>query len=172
MLDDGAMAAQGFKGQADKNALDRAVQRFAQTKLGGLCFITIFPAIDKRLMPLTGGRLRVGLGQPILLLHARGAKSGQLRVTPLLYTQHGEKIILIASKAGAVAHPAWYHNLVANPDVEVEIAGKRRPVRARIAEGAERDELWAVVNDHYNGYDKYQERAGERVIPVVVLEAR
>lgn len=164
--------ARGYRGQADKDVLDKALQWFARTRLGGYLFITAFPAIDKRVMPLTKGRVRIGVRQPVLLLHCRGAKSGQPRVVPLLYTPRGEDVILIASKAGATSNPAWYHNLKAHPDVEVEIGGRRRPMRAREAEGAERDELWAVANDHYNGYAKYEERAGGRRIPVMLLEPR
>lgn len=158
--------------QAEKSRLDKALQAFAKTKLGGKLFITVFPAIDKRLMPLTGGRLRTGIGQPILLLHALGAKSGQPRTTPLLYCRNGDQIVLVASKAGAEKNPAWYHNLVAHPDIEIEVDGSRRSVHAREAEGAERDELWSLVNDVYNGYDVYAERAGSRRIPVMVLEPR
>ena len=161
-----------YRGQSEKTRLDRVLARFGQTRLGGLLFITVFPAIDKRLMPLTGGRLRIGMGQPMLLLHARGAKTGQPRVTPLLYTPHGEGFILVASKAGAEHHPAWYHNLRANPDVEVEVDGGLIPVRAHEAEGAEREELWRIVNDHYAGYEIYQQRAGARRIPVMLLTPR
>jgi deazaflavin-dependent oxidoreductase (nitroreductase family) len=161
-----------FRGQAEKNLLDKAVQAFAKTKLGGKMFITVIPAADKRLRALTRGHIGLGVGQPVLVLHARGAKSGQPRSSPLLYTAHGDKVLVIASKAGATSHPAWYHNCVAHPEVEIEIAGERTPMRARVAAGAEREELWAVVNDHYNGYEIYQRRAGDRVIPVVVLEPR
>ena len=111
------------------------------------------------------------MGQPILLLHTRGARSGQDRTTPLLYTPRGKGFIVVASKAGAEHNPAWYHNLRAHPDaVTVEIRGRRIPVRPREIEGAERDELWRLVNDNYNGYETYQGRAGNRVIPVVLLE--
>jgi F420H(2)-dependent quinone reductase len=135
-------------------------------------FITVFPVIDRRLMPLTRGRLRVAVGQPILLLHTRGARSGQPRTSPLLYTPRGEGFVVVASKAGAAQNPAWYHNLRAHPDdVAVEIGGRRIPVRPRLVEGgAERAELWQRVNDNYNGYETYQGRAGSRTIPVVVLE--
>ena len=158
--------------QSQKSSFDKALQAFARSKVGGKLFITVFPAIDKRLMPLTGGRLRVGVGQQILLLHALGAKSGQPRTTPLLYTRDGELIVLVASKAGATANPAWYHNLVAHPDVEVEIDGRRRPVHAHEADGEERERMWALVNDYYNGYEIYAERAGARRMPVMVLEPR
>ena len=133
--------------------------------------MSVFPAIDRWLIPRTGGRLKVALGQPILLLHTRGAKSGQLRRTPLLYTPHGEGFVVVASKAGAAHHPAWYHNLRAHPDaVTVELGGKNIVVRPRVVDEPERTELWQRVNDNYNGYDAYEQRAGGRVIPVVLLE--
>ncbi len=111
------------------------------------------------------------MGQPILLLHTRGAKSDQPRTTPLLYTAHNSAFIVVASKAGAAHHPAWYHNIRAHSDaVSVELDGQRIAVRPRIVEEPERSELWQRVNDNYNGYDKYAQRAGARIIPVVVLE--
>jgi deazaflavin-dependent oxidoreductase (nitroreductase family) len=147
------------------------MQALARTRLGGWLFINVFPVIDRWLMPLTHGRLKVAMGQPILLLHTRGARSGQPRTTPLLYTPHGEGFVIVASKAGAEHHPAWYHNIHAHPDaVAVEIGSRRIPVRPRVVEGAERAELWQRVNDNYNGYETYQARAGSRVIPVVLLE--
>ena len=79
--------------------------------------------------------------------------------------------MIVASKAGADHHPAWYHNLRAHPDaVTIEVGGQHIPVRPREAEGAERAELWRLVNDNYNGYQVYQQRAGQRTIPVVLLE--
>jgi deazaflavin-dependent oxidoreductase (nitroreductase family) len=141
--------------------------------VGGWLFITVFPAIDRKLIPLTRGRLKVALGQPILLLHTRGARSGQPRTSPLLYTPHGDGFLVIASKAGAAQHPAWYHNVRAHPDaVSVEIGGRRIPVNPRLVEGAERARLWHEANDNYNGYETYQQRAGDRIIPVLLLELR
>ena len=107
-----------------------------------------------------------------MLLHVKGARSGVERTTPLLVTKKGDQMVLIASKAGALAHPAWFHNVKANPDVEVTLDGARRPMRARIAEGEERERLWAMAVDHYSGYATYARRAGGRVIPVVALEPR
>jgi F420H(2)-dependent quinone reductase len=125
----------------------------------------------RRLIPLTRGRMKVAMGQPILLLHTVGARSGEPRTSPLLYTPHGEGFVVVASKAGASHHPAWYHNLRAHPDaVAVEVGGRRIPVRPRLVEGAERADLWRRVNDNYNGYETYQGRAGSRTIPVVLLE--
>ena len=131
----------------------------------------MFPVIDRWLIPRTGGRLKVALGQPILLLHTRGANSGEPRTTPLLYTPHNDSFIVVASKAGAAHHPAWYHNLRAHPDaVSVELGGRRLAVRPRFVDEPERSELWRRVNDNYNGYEKYAQRAGGRIIPLVVLQ--
>ena len=148
------------------------MQAVARTRVGGWLFVNVFPVIDRWLIPRTDGRLKVALGQPILLLHTRGARSGQPRTTPLLYTPHDGGFIIVASKAGAGHHPAWYHNLRTHPDaVSVELEGKHVAVRPRVAEGPERSELWRRVNDNYNGYDRYAQRAGTRIIPLVVLEA-
>jgi len=161
-----------YKPQAQKTPIDKALQAFAQTRFGGKLFISVFPAIDRRLLPVTHGRLSTGLGQPVVLLHVRGAKSGVERTVPLLATKHGDLIVLIASKAGAKQHPAWFHNVRANPDVEVTVGGDRLPMHATIAEGDERERLWAMAVDHYSGYARYQERAGGRTIPVVALRPR
>jgi deazaflavin-dependent oxidoreductase (nitroreductase family) len=111
------------------------------------------------------------MGQPILLLNTRGAKSGELRTTPLLYTPYDEGFIVVASKAGAARHPAWYHNLRANPDaVSVELAGDHVAVHPRVVAEPERSDLWQRVTDNYDGYDKYAQRADGRIIPLVVLE--
>jgi len=131
----------------------------------------VFPAIDRWLIPRTRGRLKVALGQPILLLHTRGARSGEPRTTPLLYTPLGEGFIVVASKAGAAHHPAWYHNVRAHPDaVSVEVDGLRIAVTPRVVEEPERSELWPRVNDNYNGYETYAQRTGGRIIPLIVLE--
>jgi deazaflavin-dependent oxidoreductase (nitroreductase family) len=161
-----------YRPQAQKSATEKLLQGFAQTPLGGRLFISVFPAIDRRLMPLTRGKLSTGLGQPVVLLHARGAKSGVERTTPLLATKQGELVVLIASKAGAAKHPAWFHNVKANPDVDVTIGGQRRTMRAEVVEGEERERLWSMACDNYSGFATYQRRAGDRVIPVVALHPR
>jgi deazaflavin-dependent oxidoreductase (nitroreductase family) len=131
----------------------------------------VFPVIDRWLIPRTRGHLKVALGQPILLLHTRGARSGEPRTTPLLYTPLDGRFIVVASKAGAAHHPAWYHNLRVHPDaVSVELEGRRIAVRPRLVEEPERSELWRRVYDNYNGYETYARRASGRIIPLVVLE--
>jgi deazaflavin-dependent oxidoreductase (nitroreductase family) len=161
-----------YKPQAEKSPIDKILQAFAQTRLGGKLFITVFPEIDRRLMPLTRGRISTGLGQPVVLLHVRGAKSGADRTVPLLATKQGDLVVLIASKAGATKHPAWFHNVKANPDVELTLRNERVPMRATIADGEERERLWAMAVDNYSGYQRYQTRAGDRTIPVVALRPR
>ena len=121
---------------------------------------------------LAAQKMAEGLGQPVVLLHVRGAKSGAERTVPLLATKDGDLIVLIASKAGAAKHPAWFHNVKANPDVDVTLRGERVPMRATIEQGEERERLWAMANDNYSGYARYQQRAGDRTIPVVALRPR
>jgi deazaflavin-dependent oxidoreductase (nitroreductase family) len=150
---------------------ERAMEAFVKTPAGGWLAVNVANPIDRRLLRVTGGRVGIFIGQPVGLLGTTGAKSGAARETPLLYVDDGERVILVASKAGAQRNPAWLHNLRANPRVSfLRRGGHTGTYLAREAEGAERDELWARANDLYAGYDTYQERAGTRTIPVVVLE--
>ena len=163
--------ATGYRPQQNKTVIDKVLQAVARSRLGGWLFVNVFPVIDRRLIPLFHGRLKVAIGQPILLLHTRGARSGEPRTTPLLYTPWGDAFVVVASKAGAQHHPAWYHNLRGHPeDISIEVAGARISVRARVIDGPERARLWERVNDNYNGYDAYQTRAAGRTIPVISLE--
>ncbi len=133
--------------------------------------MTIANPIDRRLLKATRGRLGLFVGQPVGLLETTGAKSGQARETPLLYVDDGPRVILVASNAGNTRHPAWFHNLRANPKVSfLRRGGHTGDYTARVAAGPERDELWARVNDLYAGYETYQGRTAGREIPVVVLD--
>jgi len=161
-----------YRPQSEKTRFDRMLQAFAQTRAGGWLFVHVLPTFDRPLLRISRGRVSTGLGQTYVLLHARGAKSGAERTVPLLATKAGDAILLVASKAGAPQHPAWFHNVRSNPDVAVTIDGERRAMRARVAGGEERERLWDVVCDHYSGYAAYQARTQGRVIPVVVLEPR
>ncbi|HKG35410.1 MAG TPA: nitroreductase family deazaflavin-dependent oxidoreductase [Solirubrobacterales bacterium] len=122
---------------------------------------------------LSGGRIgRKFPGTPqMLLLDHVGAKSGTKRTSPLVYFDDGRNVVLVASKGGHPKHPAWFHNLKANPDVTVQIGTERRDVTARIATPAERTRLWPKAVDTWAGYADYQERT-DREIPLVVLEPR
>jgi F420H(2)-dependent quinone reductase len=122
---------------------------------------------------LTGGLIghRVPGAPPMLLLDHVGAKSGTRRTTPLVYVDDSPDVVIVASKGGHPRHPAWYHNLRAHPDTEVQIGSQRRRVHARVATEAERERLWPMAVATYSGYRGYQERT-DRLIPLVVLEPR
>jgi F420H(2)-dependent quinone reductase len=123
----------------------------------------------------SGGRIghRVpGLGPSMLLLDHVGAKSGARRTSPLLYFDDGENAVIVASKGGYPKHPAWFHNLLANPDTTAQIGRERRPVHARVATPEERERLWPKVVAGYPTYADYQTRSKGREIPLVILEPR
>jgi deazaflavin-dependent oxidoreductase (nitroreductase family) len=94
------------------------------------------------------------------------------RTAPLLYVADGQNLVIIASKGGYPKHPAWFHNLRANPDTTVQVGRERRAVRARVATDEERPRLWKKAVASYKGYDDYQARSKGRTIPIVVLEPR
>ena len=108
---------------------------------------------------------------PMLLLEHVGAKSGTKRTSPLVYVRDGDDLVLVASKGGNPKHPAWFHNLRANPETTVQVGSERRPVRARVATGAERERLWPKAVEVWSGYEDYQRRT-DRKIPMVILERR
>ena len=120
----------------------------------------------------SGGRFGGMLGKaPILLLHHVGAKSGKKRVVPVLYLADDDRLVVVASKGGTDKNPAWFHNLMANPEVEVEVGRDRRTVRARRASDEERSGFWPRLVEIYPSYADYQ-RSTDRTIPVIVLEPR
>ena len=110
-----------------------------------------------------------GRGSSLLLLTTTGAKSGQQRTTPLAYTRDGDHYIILASKGGAPTNPAWYHNLVANPTVTVELPGRSFQARAVVTEGEERQRLFDAQAQVMPAFAEYQ-RNTTRQIPVIALE--
>jgi deazaflavin-dependent oxidoreductase (nitroreductase family) len=108
-------------------------------------------------------------GAPMVLLHTIGARSGEERVNPLVYQAAGDDLAIFGSKAGAPTHPAWYHNLLANPDVTVELGPDTVPMRARVADGEERERIWSRQKEIMPGFADYEANT-PRVIPVVILE--
>jgi deazaflavin-dependent oxidoreductase (nitroreductase family) len=120
----------------------------------------------------TGGRIGGKVGRaPVLLLTTTGRKSGQLRTAPVVYLADGDNVVLINTNAGNAKIPAWSLNLKANPEAEVELGGRRRAVRARVAEGEERADLWRKHIEQYAGFDDYKDKL-DREISVFVLEPR
>lgn len=108
-------------------------------------------------------------GAPMILITHKGAKSGTARTTPLVYSKDGERYVIIASKAGSPTNPAWYHNLLAHPEVTVEVGSERFTAKVVEAKGAERDRLYEAQAKMMPQFNEYQQRT-ERKIPVLTLE--
>jgi F420H(2)-dependent quinone reductase len=151
---------------------DSIIQNFARSRVGGWMFVNVFNTVDRFLMSTTKARISTGIGtrfnRNAVLLGCTGARSGLTRQVPLLATPVGNEFVLIASKAGAPEHPAWYRNLKANPDCTLTAGGRVLRCTAREAEGEERERFWRAAVDNYAGYADYQRRT-ERRIPVMVL---
>ncbi|TDD07333.1 nitroreductase family deazaflavin-dependent oxidoreductase [Nonomuraea diastatica] len=105
----------------------------------------------------------------VLLLTTKGRRSGRPYTTPLIYQRHGDDHVIVASKGGDPDHPEWYKNLLANPDVDVQVKDQRFKARARTATAEEKPELWRLMTATWPDYDNYQ-RQTDREIPLVVLE--
>ena len=119
-----------------------------------------------------GGRVGGNFeGSPLLLLHSTGARTGEERVSPMMYLADGDRYIVFASNAGRDHHPAWYHNLVATADASIEVDEDTVAVRAQVADRAERDRLYAIQAERFPGFAEY-EAGTDRVIPVVILTPR
>ena len=119
-----------------------------------------------------GGHLPGWPAARVLLLNHTGARSGVRRTSPVMYYEDGDIVAVVASKAGQPTHPAWLHNLKANPDTVIQIGSIVRSVRARVATDEERDHLWPKFVAFYPGYDFYKRQAKGRKIPVVILDPR
>ena len=114
---------------------------------------------------VVGGRFK---DMRLLLLHTTGAKTGQEHLNPVATIEHGDQYVIVASKGGAPDHPDWYHNLVANPQVTIELGRQTLEARAEVTEEPERTELFNKVASQYPGFKEYERRT-ERVIPVIKL---
>jgi deazaflavin-dependent oxidoreductase (nitroreductase family) len=153
------------------NPVERALAAFAASRPGSWFYLNVANPIDRRLLPLTGGRISLSLGQPVLCLEVAGAKSGKIRRTPLLFKEVDGELVMVASATGRPKHPAWYHNVRANARVKVYAPGGRTgSYVARTASVEERQRLWPEMVDLYPGFEVYEGRtAGVREIPIVVL---
>jgi deazaflavin-dependent oxidoreductase (nitroreductase family) len=130
----------------------------------------IHVALYRRSSGKIGGHVPGWPDARIVLVDHTGAKSGVRRTSPLMYHEDGEAIAVAASKAGQPTHPAWFHNLKANPDTTIQIGSVVREVRARIATEEEHDRLWPQFVAFYPGYDFLQRNAKGRKIPIVILD--
>ena len=154
---------------------DDLVQTFARSRPGSWMFVHVFNPLDRFLMRATKARLNSGFGSRFqsngVLLGCTGARTGAKRDVPLLATPVGSDFVLIASKGGAPTHPAWYRNLLANPECTLTVGGRVLSCTAREAQDEERERLWRAAVDNYAGYADYQRRTSRR-IPVMVLTPR
>lgn len=109
-------------------------------------------------------------GAPVLILHSTGARSGAERLNPLVYRPLGDSWAIFASKAGATTNPDWYHNLVANNAASIEVGTETVDISARIADGDERERIWSAQKVDAPQFAEYEASAGDREIPVFVLD--
>ena len=157
--------------QASRGPLYRAYVRFLGTRLAAWLSIHVVWRVDPYVMRLTGGRIGMGLMLPTALLQTRGARSGETRRNGVIYFNDGDDVVIVASKLGAPEHPAWFHNVRANP--AVSLGGV--PFHAEAVEDqADRARLWALADRVFPPYATYRERAGRtgRTIPIVRLTPR
>lgn len=164
------MAVRPFDPATQQMSFKALLDRVFKTRWGTWAAIHIGQRIDPYLMRATGGRVRISFTAPTVLLTHTGAKTGKQRTTPLLYFTDGTNVVLIASKGGAPENPGWYYNVRAHPRVEASTDGCSERYVAREAAGAERERLWNLATKLYSGFEKYQSRATNRRIPVIVLE--
>jgi deazaflavin-dependent oxidoreductase (nitroreductase family) len=155
-----------------RGVLSRAYAALANTRLGRFMSIHIVWKVDPILMRITRGRLGTGLALlPTALLETEGAKSGAVRSNAVIYFHDGDRVTIVASKLGLPEHPAWFHNLRAQP--EVTLGGV--PMRAAAVEDeAERERLWALADRVFAPYADYRREAAKagRAIPIVQLTPR
>jgi deazaflavin-dependent oxidoreductase (nitroreductase family) len=161
--------------QREPNWLQRFFKRFASSQGGSRLSSHVLHHLDRLATGLSGGRASAAEvlgGMPIIFLTATGVKSGRPRTVPLIATPDGRRIILIASNWGRKGNPAWYYNVMANPEVMVAYRGRRAAYRAREASKSERDACWKKATALYPGYAVYRQKTASREIPVIILEAR
>lgn len=133
--------------------------------------INIVAPLDRKLLLASNGRFCL-TGSSTILLKTIGAKSGAVRYTSLPGLYNGDDIVLLASKGGAKSHPAWYHNMVKNPSVEVITGGKRQIFIAEDAQGERREEMWQWLTEQWSGFTAYQTKAAPRILPIIVLSPK
>jgi deazaflavin-dependent oxidoreductase (nitroreductase family) len=159
-----------MSGEGSNQKLDRIITPIAASRPASWFYVNVAPSLDRALLRITGGRFTSGGRHRVGYLRVIGAKTGRERVTPLVYTLDGEKILVVASRGGDTKHPAWYRNVVANPQVRFSFDGHERAYRARELQGEERERAWKRAVRRYGGYAVYARRAAGRQIPVLLLE--
>ena len=148
------------------------MRTFASSGPGSWLFARVLHHIDKPIARMTGGRHTLASlvsGLPVVFVTTTGARSGKPRTVPVLGLPTPDGLAVIASNYGQAHHPAWYHNLLADPTGEVSVGGARRRFRATVAEGDARDRIWQEGLRIYPGWSQYERRASHRDIAVFVL---
>jgi deazaflavin-dependent oxidoreductase (nitroreductase family) len=160
---------------SEANGFQRAMRRFAGSSVGSKLFAHTLHHLDRGVSRLTKGRRTfagIVSGLPTVFLTTTGAKSGQPRTVPVLGVPYGEGIGVIASNFGQAKHPAWFHNLKANPEASLSVNGEPHDVLARLATPEERAAIWEAGLEIYPAWKKYEARAGDRHIEAFVLDPR
>jgi deazaflavin-dependent oxidoreductase (nitroreductase family) len=160
---------------AEANALQRGIRRFAASGPGSWIFARVLDHLDRPVYRATRERhtlTSLVAGLPTVVLTTTGARSGRPCSVPLVGLPTPEGIAVIASNYGRPHHPAWYHNLRADPEAEIAVDGTRTRVRAVEVEGERRARIWQEALKTYPGYSTYERRASNRRIGVFVLEPR
>jgi deazaflavin-dependent oxidoreductase (nitroreductase family) len=158
---------------AEANPLQRAVRRIAASGPGSWLAVRLLHRIDAPVFRWTRGKHTVSsfiTGLPVVFLTTTGARSGKLRTSPVLGFPTDDSLVVIASNYGQSRHPAWYHNLRADPEGQLSVRGQTRRFRAVQAEGDQRERIWQEGLSVYPGWATYQRRAPDRCIAVFVLE--
>lgn len=154
-----------------RGTFSRVYAALANTRLGRFMSVSLVWKIDPYLMRLTRGRLGMGLVMPTVLLETRGAKSGAVRRNAVIYFHDGDRVTIVASKLGYEKHPAWFHNLRADPDVMLGGIPMRATV---VSDEAELRRLWTLADRVFAPYVAYRREAAKasRTIPIVQLTRR
>lgn len=150
----------------------RLIMTLAATRSASWLFARVLPYLDRIVLDLTRNRqtaTRVLTGLPALTITTRGARTGRMYRTPLLYLQEGENYILIATNFGQRENPGWYYNILAHPEIEVTFNGETSRYLGAEVKGIDWRAYWEMAVAHYPGYSKYQHRAAGRRIPIIIL---
>lgn len=166
------MKKYGIARNDDVGLFHRVMRRVGATWPASWLLVRVLHHLDRASFRLTGGRhtfTSLATGLPVIMLKTTGARSGAIRTVPVLGFADGDGMVMIADNHGQSRHPAWYHNLRANPEAEITVGEMTRGVHAREAEGEERERLWRRGVEVNPGWVAFQRRASNRRIPVIIL---
>lgn len=152
---------------------ERIIKAMAESRPASFVLARVLLPVDLWFLKISQGRrtlTQLLTGLEVVCVDTIGARTKQIRPVMLAATRHGKAWLLAATNFGDRNHPAWYYNLIHNPDVHVRYQGEIQAFRARLATGEERTQYWSKLVNAYRGFEAYRQRAAGRVIPVFVLE--